>query len=1211
MAVLAVAGAGAALGLGIGAAAGLTTFAALATAASIGFSIGTVAGQLMFPEKIKQEGSRLNDLAVSSSAFGAVRPVIYGQVRIGGNVIWATPIREQKTTTHSGKGGPSITNTSYTYYGNFALALCEGPVEAVIRIWADSKLIYDVTGAQLMQAEGVNFRFYSGDETQLPDSIIEADKGVGNVPGYRGTCYIVFDDLPLADYGNRLPNITCEVVTVQDPAFPYEVLTEAAPSTMFGTDSTPKNGLAIDWDRGLAYWQGQNPFGLVVADAVTLRTIREVPMTEVLTDGTDGGFAIDRMIVGPDGALYFVSSPGIIRVDQNTLTQTAVFSDAGSIFGFTSTGFSFPQYFASISTLTPTGETVDYLMVLGFWQQWGVLSIPELEHQAHGSVDFGGFPGGATKGKSEIGIGEAWGIWHPGALGSSHMWINKVRVELETFTNTTAASFVPTDFDPTATMFSGFATGQFIVYDETDDSLVFGFTLGNSLSNLRGWVAKWSEASGIVWATDLSAAGVPSAYLGPAGELSGESRVTHGTLAWFTYGGLVQISTVTGAVLINQTSAPTVGEWPIGMSGTVQIYDSETQIVLGHFNSHVAGVTVPGPVAKAFIGRKTGGHTTLENIVTDQCRRAGFEDADFDATALTDVIQGYVISQRASGTDVLTPLLSAYLCDAVETDYALKFKHRADATIASIIQDELVRTDAQADSFSETRQQEIELPMRLTVTYIDKDRDYQQNTAAAKRIRNPDPTVFTDNQIDLNLAVVSTSTPSKQMAEVLLYTAWNERHTFATRLPPKYDYLDPGDPVQLTLADGYTARVRLAGTSLGVDYSLETKLIGETDGQYVSTAEADPGVPWFGSSYIRAAGKSELILLDVPLLRDIDDLGGVAVRGYWTGGPYSRFTAWPGAVLQEATPSATWETIDSVTNEGCWGYLQTAPEDWPPIFATQDELHGGVMQVGIIGGTFIPSSTTDEGLANGANALAVIKTNGQVEVIQYRDATALADGRWQLSTLRRGLRGTDTMCFGHTSGEIFVFLDATLIDFLTVPLVQRNVVELWRLVTVGMLPSNALVEPFTFHGRDMMPYAPVNAQRTHVGADGIMTWTRRTRIGGMLEDGTDTVPLHEASEAYEAYFLADEAAAVDFDPTDPATYLRAFTGLTAPTLTYTAAMMAADSFDPVTDTVYAAIFQISAVVGRGFSSLHVLPPLGALSVGLEDGTGDWDGWTWG
>ena len=214
MARLVVAAAVAAAAVAITAVTYGTALPALLAAGSAGFSAGYLGGGLLFPDQVKQEGSRLNDLAVSSSAFGAVRPLVYGQMRIGGNVIWSKQIEEVKTTTKHGKGGsgPSVTSTVYTYYGTFALALCEGPVDAVVKIWADSKLIYDSTGSEKIQKDGLHFRFYPGDEEQLPDSIIKDDKGAENVPAYRGTCYIVFDKLPLADYGNRLPNITCEIV---------------------------------------------------------------------------------------------------------------------------------------------------------------------------------------------------------------------------------------------------------------------------------------------------------------------------------------------------------------------------------------------------------------------------------------------------------------------------------------------------------------------------------------------------------------------------------------------------------------------------------------------------------------------------------------------------------------------------------------------------------------------------------------------------------------------------------------------------------------------------------------------------------------------------------------------------------------------------------------------------------------------------------------
>ena len=44
---------------------------------------------------------------------------------------------------------------------------------------------------------------------------MEADKGVGNVPAHRGEAYVVFTDMELGDYGNRIPILTFEVVATQ------------------------------------------------------------------------------------------------------------------------------------------------------------------------------------------------------------------------------------------------------------------------------------------------------------------------------------------------------------------------------------------------------------------------------------------------------------------------------------------------------------------------------------------------------------------------------------------------------------------------------------------------------------------------------------------------------------------------------------------------------------------------------------------------------------------------------------------------------------------------------------------------------------------------------------------------------------------------------------------------------------------------------------
>ena len=158
-----------------------------------------------------REGSRLTSLAGLTSTEGAAIPRIYGRVRVGGQVIWATRFEEQVETVRGGgtggKGGlsgsPSVESTTYSYFANIAVGLCEGPVAFVRRIWADGKQI-DVTR--------LTMRVHTGDEAQEPDPLIVAKEGAGQAPAYRGLAYVVFERLPLADFGDRVPQLSFEVV---------------------------------------------------------------------------------------------------------------------------------------------------------------------------------------------------------------------------------------------------------------------------------------------------------------------------------------------------------------------------------------------------------------------------------------------------------------------------------------------------------------------------------------------------------------------------------------------------------------------------------------------------------------------------------------------------------------------------------------------------------------------------------------------------------------------------------------------------------------------------------------------------------------------------------------------------------------------------------------------------------------------------------------
>jgi hypothetical protein len=83
----------------------------------LGWIAGAAIGGLLFPAKgPSTEGPRLGDLSVLSSAYGMSIPIIYGTMRVAGNMIWSSGLREVKRTQKGGgkgggghdQGGPQI-----------------------------------------------------------------------------------------------------------------------------------------------------------------------------------------------------------------------------------------------------------------------------------------------------------------------------------------------------------------------------------------------------------------------------------------------------------------------------------------------------------------------------------------------------------------------------------------------------------------------------------------------------------------------------------------------------------------------------------------------------------------------------------------------------------------------------------------------------------------------------------------------------------------------------------------------------------------------------------------------------------------------------------------------------------------------------------------------------------------------------------------------
>lgn len=206
----------------IGSAVGGSFLPAIGTlsGAALGKAAGAIAGryvdQALFNSSGQptiSEGPRLDELNVTTSTQGSPIQRVYGAARVAGQIIWATNFEEEiitKTQSSGGSGGgkggyssgPKSTSIEYRYYANFAIALAEGEITRLGRVWAN--------GNELNLSD-YNYRLYEGSEAQTPDSLIEAKEGSGNTPSYKGVAYIVFERMPLAEFGNRIPQLNFEI----------------------------------------------------------------------------------------------------------------------------------------------------------------------------------------------------------------------------------------------------------------------------------------------------------------------------------------------------------------------------------------------------------------------------------------------------------------------------------------------------------------------------------------------------------------------------------------------------------------------------------------------------------------------------------------------------------------------------------------------------------------------------------------------------------------------------------------------------------------------------------------------------------------------------------------------------------------------------------------------------------------------------------------
>lgn len=202
--------------------------------AQLGMALGGMLGGMIDPEKIP--GPKLGTVPLQTGRVGVPIPVGWGLDHTMGNILQKNEIVEVEEEESQGKGG-GATVTTTVRYRTFAIGVMRsitGEIAGIVRIWENDKLVYDTRASPAIPTEDTQdfadgIRIYLGDEAQLPDPDLEAEKGVGNQVPYRGLPYVVFVDKNISDFGSAIPQYRFEVLTgadlsVTSEPYPIEVV---------------------------------------------------------------------------------------------------------------------------------------------------------------------------------------------------------------------------------------------------------------------------------------------------------------------------------------------------------------------------------------------------------------------------------------------------------------------------------------------------------------------------------------------------------------------------------------------------------------------------------------------------------------------------------------------------------------------------------------------------------------------------------------------------------------------------------------------------------------------------------------------------------------------------------------------------------------------------------------------------------------------------
>ena len=1053
--------------------------------AAVGSYLGGQVGAELFPFDPIQ-GPRLKDLAITYSEIGAPIPQLDGNGRMGGNVIWGLPLREVASSKTEGDlfgiGGQKV--VTYSYYGTWAVRFCEGEIGAVRKIWFDGKLVYDktkppeVTQApssgflgsisnalrQLAASEALenHFTFYTGSETQNPDPDIEADQGVGNTPAFRGICYIVFTDVLLTDYGNRLPQVTVELVKkpveINDTVNSWTVK-RLEPWQLGGRDPRSQCGLYEYFWNEVIYTDLESAISALEQSLGRPISRKIIGYSPPSTEGTfHSNDVVPFSAVNESDIRKLLS----VRLKFNGPEIDNIPED--KFLGDTQIG----------------GNGFNQLHALG----------AELEEAVWwtGGSTFTGVSGIYKVANGNSANADHWALLNHCIenFGCPYAEFEPPEITLRfgmdveiTARRKLSCPPSPCDCacDPTVQVGTDYISCPIVLPENPE------FCVTPQGEILRD-VSFQSDSGSFLQLQDgeFGDERVVRIPLGPVLKEGTQQYDQYNTEAFWT-----------NAYIQARAASP----------------DSIAPDL-------VYGEDYPVEVNEACKYQDGGSHldyevTTLEEVVRRICLRHGYTLGDIDTTGLRKVLNGslteehvpilgYTVTRQSTGRAQIDQLRTFGQFDVAETGGKLKFVRRGLNAVATLDTDDLgvfASGSSRPPALRVERQQDVEIPRMVRVHYPEPLRDYQPDQQHSQRLVTSSSVIN-----DIELAIPMSSTEALRIADIVLYDAWAARNRYSTALASQWARLEPTDCITVPV-DGTLQRMRLLTADYSAPGLTEVALVRDDQDVYVSEAV---GIDLANlANDIALRGPTQVVLLDIPALLPEDDDAGyyVAVRGMLDG--------WSEAVIYRSQNDG--DSYQSIGLQGVESIIGTAVNALASGPTTiWDE--GNTLTVTLPEGALASASEAE--VYNGANLVA-LGQQGRWELLQFQTATLNGDGSYTLSRLLRGRKGTEHNVGSHVAGDRFVLLTALARYPLSLDYVGQSTPH--KGVTVGTPLDNAPSLAFVPAAVALEPFSPANVRAAHTdGGDIELTWQWRNRLTRGLRGGV-SVPLSETVEAGEVEVL--------------------------------------------------------------------------------------------